>query len=101
MMPRAFTFRARLRGSYVGAICIALLFCGAVSQAIYVLAPIIAEGCIRRINHGLRFSYRMPLLLRECDIPWRISVGELWMAFLVGLVAVMIARWLYASEKRG
>ncbi len=101
MMPQTLTLRARLRGSYLGAICIALLFCGAVWQAIYVLGPIIAEGCIRLINHRLRTSPRMLGLLRECEISWRISAGELWMALLVGLVAVMVARWLYAPEKRG
>jgi len=99
-MPQVFKLRARLRSSHLGALGIALLFWGAVSQTIYVVGSIIAEGCIRLIDLYIHTSPRMYTLLRKSGILWGVSAWNLWMAFLGGTAAVMIAAWLYGPEKQ-
>ena len=64
-MPQVFKLRARLRSSHLGALGIALLFWGAVSQTIYVVGSIIAEGCIRLIDLYIHTSPRMYTLLNH------------------------------------
>jgi len=61
---------------------------------------VIAEGCIRLINYFLRTSTGIHPLLAKCQISWGIIMGEVWIGFLGGLAAAMVARWLYAPEKQ-
>jgi hypothetical protein len=90
----------QLRSSYLGAICIALLFSWAVARVVYQVTFFISEECIRSIDYFIRTSFWIHPLLRECEFSWSISAGELWLGLLGGLAAVMIARWLYAPEKQ-
>jgi hypothetical protein len=84
----------------MGAIGIALLFWGGVSQVIYVVRPILTEGFVRLINHHIRTSPGIHFVLKEYPIIWKISGACLWFGFLCWPVAVMLARWLYAPEKQ-
>ncbi len=98
-MSKSFALRTHLRNTFLGAICIAFLFRWAVAGVAYPIKVIVAEACIRLINYFIRTSSMHPLL-PECEISWRIIGGELWLGFLGGLAAVMVAGWLYAREKR-
>jgi hypothetical protein len=99
-MSRSFALRTRLRNSHLGAICIALLFWETWQQVYLAVEPIIGGACLRLINYYIHFSPGMIPVLQSYGIIWKSRVLYLWFGFLYGLAAVMVAKWLYAPEKR-
>jgi hypothetical protein len=98
-MPQSLKLRTSLRSSHLGAICIALLFWQAWWQLNSAVEPFIGGACLRLLNRCLHFSRMLPVLSAYGAV-WRIRVMDLWIGFLCGLAAVMLAGWLYAPEKQ-
>jgi hypothetical protein len=69
-------------------------------RVFYILRNIIAEACIRLINNCLHTSVYTMDLHTYGEVLWKTYGADLWFGFLFGLAAVMVARWLYATEKR-
>lgn len=63
------------------------------------MEPFIGGASIRVLNHFLHFSRLLPVITAYDEV-WRTRVLDLWLGFLLGLAAVMVARWIYAGTGR-
>ncbi len=92
--------RDTIRGSYLGAITVALCFSGAITSLIKAVELTVSPPLTSGINRVLGKDFPDVFPLRVDRVVWQMPIFALLGAISLGVVGFIIGAWLYGEPRR-